>query len=227
MIRAILLTAVLVGATACGTQPSSTARPSDPRVDVASAVRGGPIVCGTDGVHSAPTQVRARVDGVHLRFRNTWKQKLRYRLILADGREDGSIPPGTSTAVMPIPPGDMLVTCMVRLSTRGPGAMVQVIDPLGHSVGVRLACSTPNSTFVSIAGNAKGEKDVVAATRRVFARGLRDGDVVRELDYVRDGRRAVIVEQGDRVLARADFFPAERGGWLLESFGSCGDFKRR
>jgi len=225
VIRAVLLTAALVGLTACGAQPSPAARPADARVDVADAAQLGPIVCGTDGVHSAPRQVRARVDGVHLRFRNTWERELLYRLILADGtREDGSIPPGTSTAVVPIPPGDMLVTCMVRLSTRGPGAMVKVVDPLGHAVGARLSCSGATGVSPLYDGVSKGDKDLIAATKRLFAHGLRDGDVVQELDYVRDGERAVIVQRADRTMARADFFPADRGGWVAAGLASCGDF---
>lgn len=216
---------MLVSATACGSQSSPAARPADALADVASAVGGGPIVCGTDGVYSAPTKIRARGDGVHLRFRNTWEKELLYRLVLADGsREGGSIPPGRSSVVVLAPPGELLVTCTTDPSWHGPSAFVEIVDPLGHSVGARLSCSGGTGVSPLYDGVSEGDKDLIAATKRLFAHGLRDGDVVRELDYVHDGERAVIVERANRVLARADFIPTGRGGWVAGGLASCGDF---
>jgi len=225
VIRAILLTAVLVGATACGSQPTRDAEPADARVDVSSAFRSGPIVCGSEGVDDAPSRIRARKDGVHLHFRNTSKRKLGYRLGFADGSgEGGSIPPGRSSVVVPAPPGALMVTCTTDPSWHGPSASVEVVDPLGHAVGVRLDCGTQSQGIPDYAADARGEHDLIAATRRMFAEDLRAGDMVRELDYVRDGERAVIVQRADRTMARADFFPADRGGWLVSSVNRCGDF---
>lgn len=227
MIRAVLITAVLVGAAACGSQPTDRT-PSADVGDSATAPRTATIVCGTDGVQQAPSRVRARANGVHLRFHNAAAKKLGYGLEYADGSgQGGSIPPGKSTVALPAPVGPLEVKCGDPRRHYGTSALViQVVDPKGHAKGATLECRGDEQagSVIDYVEDAVGVQDVVKAARSEFADQLRSSDTVRELKYVGEGGRVVVVERDGRTIARAAFMRPEGGGWLVGSSEHCADF---
>jgi hypothetical protein len=173
---------------------------------------------GTTTVIPSPA-VRARADGVHLRFSNTSGKTLEF------GIDEAARLPLVGDSVAPEGAAFVytLGTAGYRLGCGGPQATFTVVDTDGNYTSVELACPTSGTTGTSDYGeDARGPKGTVLDVARMEIHGLAPGDVVERAGYpASDGDQLVRVVRNGLVLAVIAYADDGHGGWLVGMTRMC------
>lgn len=165
-------------------------------------------------------RVRARVDGIHVRFANPGGQVLPFGVDDATGLAmfGDSVPVGGGTFVFTIGTG------VYDLGCGGTSVAFAVVDPDGIYTSTELGCGNGSGRTgtVDYGADARGRQGSVLDVARVELRGLRPGDLVEPAGYPASaGERLVRVARFGRVIAVLAYADDGHGGWLIGTTRTC------
>jgi hypothetical protein len=198
---------------AAGDSPSIPAgSPIEPAAELA-------VECDGTTTDIPSPAVRARADGVHVRFSNTSGKTLDFGIDEAAGLPllgDSVAPEGAAFVYT-------LGTGGYRLGCGGPQTAFEVVDPDRQYTPVDLACPTSGTTATSDYGeDARGPKGTVLDIARMELFGLMPGDVVERAGYpASDGDQLVRVVRNGQVVAVIAYADDGHGGWLVGTTRTC------
>ena len=178
------------------------------------------VVCNGTTTDIATPVVRASVDGVHLRFRNTSGHSLEFGIddetglaVLGD-----SIPAEGAVFVYTLGIGPWQIHC-AEGATR-----FAVVDPDGLYRSVALGCADASGTTGSVdyGEDARGLRGSLLDVARLELRGLQPGDIVERGGYpAAADQQLVRVVRGGQVVAVVTYAEDGRGGWLPGGAQAC------
>jgi hypothetical protein len=134
-----------------------------------------------------------------------------------------SAPPGETTLVIPVPPGEVKVACYPKDHGDPEYQTAMVVDPEGIYTPAELDCLEGLSQGVDYAEEPKGDPDPEAVARRRLEFGLIGGDEIVQAGYPSaESPVYVVIRDGD-VVARTDLV---RGsvGWYTIGYDACADY---
>jgi len=200
------------------TAPSAVAPSSDVAAPAVLVV-----MCDGTTTDVAIPRVRARPDGVHLRFTNSSRGDLSFSIDEAGGLAllGGSVPATGGEAVETFAIGDYLVTC------GGESVPFTVVDPDRAYVSAHLTCpgdggGSGASGTADYPLGATGPHGSPVEVARLELRGLQPGDVIEPAGYPRAaGDQLVRVVRDGQVIVVLAYLADGSGGWLLGGTSSC------
>ena len=198
--------------------PSAEPSPSD--VGPNDALAELLVTCDGTATRIPLPRVRARADGIHVRFANTSGQALPFDVDDATGLAmfGDSVPVGGGAFVYTIGTGVYHLGCGGRFAT------FAVVDPDGIYASTDLGCGNGSGTtgIVDYAESARGIQGSVLDVARLELRGLRAGDLVEPAGYpAAAGERLVRVVRAGRAVAVLGYADDGHGGWLISTTRTC------
>jgi hypothetical protein len=183
------------------------------------------LVVACDGIRTdvAIPRVRARPDGVHLRFTNSTGAQLMFSIDDASGLAilGEAIDGAGGETVETFGTGDYAVSC------GGPVAPFAVVDPDGVYVPASLSCpvgGSGTSGSTDFGQGATGPRGPVLDVARDELRGLKSDDTVEHAGYPRStGEQLVRVVRAGEVIALLTYAADGNGGWLNIETITCPD----
>jgi len=202
--------------------PSADASPADasPGASPDDALVELLVTCDGTATRIPLPRVRARPDGIHVRFANVSGQMQPFDVDDATGLAmfGDSVPIGGGVSVFTIGTG------VYRLGCGGPSIPFAVVDPDGVYASSDLGCGNGSGTTgtVDYAETARGRQGSVVDVARLELRGLRPGDLVEPAGYpAAAGERLVRVVRAGRAIAVLGYADDGHGGWLISTTRTC------
>lgn len=234
----------VLGAAVAGVALAACGGPTTVTVDQPLA-DAAEIVCVPNELVVEPAAVRPQSDGVHVRVDNPGDDE---RMVLIDRWGYVPAPPGVTDLVLPIPPGELRLTCVEPLESDDPEEQawpypgedewatlprLDVIDVDGLWADDILACEVSTGfhydyewemTDAPMPAGRTG--DPVDLAREDLPRELgelgevRRGDVLEPAGYGGDTGRVRLVRDGE-VVALIYYSPDGQGGWHVGGVEYC------
>ncbi len=188
------------------------------------------IVCERDGTTSVLTpKVQPQRDGVHLRVDNRTGREMELAVQGETHSHAASEygPPGTTSLVSSIAPGEVRVYCADLNDppeVPGPSDDLIIVDPQGLWVPRELDCRAPagggetgTMSVIYDFPTAPGERGDPAELARSHFGWADSGDIIEPAGYPEadDGGPLIRVVRDGRVVAIASYAADGQGGWLL------------
>lgn len=188
------------------------------------------VVCD-GGTQVLTPQAKPQLDGVHFRVDNRTGSDIVFLVEYPTGGVGAEVhvPPGISELSGPdsgapgwaVPPGTVGVSCRELPQEPSPSPTVdfELVDEDGVWLPTTLSCDSITQSFLS---RALEGPDPIELTRERFD-GILETDVVEEAGYPEAASPSVVIIRDGEIIALANFFRAEQGGWLLDNAKYCSD----
>jgi hypothetical protein len=223
----VLLVVALLGLTACGAEneagPGGPAESTEPEPtsalpDVAR------VVCDENGARLETPAIKPQPDGVHFEVVNETDGERSLAIESAQGTGVGmGVPAGTSTQILDVEPGDVIVSCSDPTVEPGAGEALEVVDEDDIWVSTRLTCAEQFSQVVDYMQGASGETTdpLEAARKAVESFQLEPDDTFEHAGYPgTDAVRVRMVRDGEPI-AVVDLIDDGTGKWLVSMITGC------
>jgi hypothetical protein len=215
---ALMFWPVLIGA--CGNPQGPTSRPGPrPAEEIPTRLD---VVCQEDGsTELINDRVKALPDGVHIQVDNRAGEFVSLNGTALDFSE------GVTEQVARSEPGELKIACWPVSKHTGPepeGIAIEIHDPENYWSPDELECAEgeliTNSTidyFADAQGPTGNPEDIARKT----VAGIKTGDEIVTVGYPKAESREVAVDRDGKTIALLRYWPAQKGGWLLEGYSTC------
>jgi hypothetical protein len=180
------------------------------------------VVCEPNGTRLETPSVRSRPDGVHFEIVNETGRDRSFSVLDGQGGGVGeNAPIGTSTKVVALGPGTLMVTCSDPLADVEQGSSLEVVDEDGVWVSMKLDCATTFSATIDYVRQGQGDPDPLAADEKGLENYMQPGDVVEPAGYSDAANPVFRLVLSDEVLGVVDLMDDGAGGWLPSTVSGC------
>lgn len=206
---------------ACGEpDPATTGAGGPPSPDVPAVLE---IVCHEDGsTELLDTDVRAQPDGVHMRVDNRAGEFVSINGAGLDFSE------GVTEQTARTAPGEVKVACWPGSKHTEPEPerqAVRIHDPDGYWVHAEMECPRDPAiaeTIIDYADDGSGAQGNPEDLARDDLKGLEPDDEISTVGYPEAEPRQIAVERNEETVALLSYGAAQKGGWYLSSYSTCG-----